>query len=78
MTFRNVYISFLHFELDIILGDRCDKKHQNNYFIQVKPHPLVFEFSNIVTFLRNNHFDVILTLVIIIKLDFLCKSFYYK
>ena len=31
-----------------------------------------------VTIRRNARFDVILTSVIIIKLDFLCKSFCYK
>ena len=36
------------------------------------------EFSNNVTFCRNVCFDVILTSVIIIKLDFLCKSFCNK
>ena len=54
------------------------EKHQNSYFIQVKPHLLVVEFSKNVTFLRNARFDVILTSVIIIILDFLCKSFCYK
>ena len=27
----------VHFALDIILGDHCDRKNQNNYFVQVKP-----------------------------------------
>ena len=42
---------YLHFALDIILGDRCDKKTKTQKtFIQVKPHLLVVEFSNNVTF----------------------------
>ena len=36
------------------------------------------EFSKSVTFVRNARFDVILTSVIINKLDFLCKSFCNK
>ena len=36
------------------------------------------EFGKNVAFLRNARFGVILTSVIIIKLDFLRKSFYYK
>ena len=72
----NVYIFYLHFALDIILGDRCDRKTpKTNYFIQVKPHLLVLEFSKNLLFGRNAGFDVILTSVIIIELDCLCKSF---
>ena len=42
---------YFHFELDIILGDRCDRKTpKNNCFIQVKPHLLVVEFGKNVTF----------------------------
>ena len=41
---------YLHFALNIVLGDRCDRKHQNNYFIQVKPHLFVVEFSKHVSF----------------------------
>ena len=51
---------------------------QNNSFIQIKSHLLVVEFSKKFTFLKNAHFDVILTSVMIIKLDFLCKSFCNK
>ena len=65
--------------LDIILGDRCDrKKPHNNSFIQIKPHLRAVEFIRNVTFRRKTRFDVILTPVIIIKLDFLCKSFCNK
>ena len=54
-------------------------KHQKkNYFIQIKNHLLVVEFSKNVTFGINARFDVILTSEIIIKLDFLCKSFCNK
>ena len=54
------------------------EKHQNNYFIQVKPIFSVVEFSNTVIFLRDARFDVILTSITIIKQVFLCKSFYYE
>ena len=47
----NVYIFYFHFVLDIILGDRCDKKTtKNNYFIQIKPHLLTVEFSKNVNY----------------------------
>ena len=51
------------------------KNTKNNLFIQVKPLFLVVEFSNTVTFLRNAHFNAILTSVTIIKLSFLRKLF---
>ena len=42
---------YFHFALDIILGDRCDRKTpKDNYFIQIKPHLLVVEFIKNVTF----------------------------
>ena len=75
----NVNIFYLPSALDIILGDRCDRKNtKTTFFIQVYPHLLVVEFTKNVTFLRNARFDVIFTSVMIIKLDFLCKSFCYK
>ena len=54
------------------------EKHQKQLFIQIKSHLLVVEISKNVTFLRNARFDVILTSVLIIKLDFLCKLFCNK
>ena len=49
MQAERLYI-FFHFALDTILGDRCYRKTpKNNYFIQVKPHLLVVEFSKNVT-----------------------------
>ena len=51
----NVIFFFLHFALDIILDDRCDRKThtqkkyffeiKHNYFIEVKPLFSVVEFS---------------------------------
>ena len=32
----NVYIFYLHFAIDIILGDRCDIKHQKQLFYSSK------------------------------------------
>ena len=54
------------------------EKHQNNYFIQVKPLFSVVEFSYTVTFCRNSRFDVILTSYTIIKQRFLRKLFCYE
>ena len=54
------------------------EKHQKQLFYSNKNHLLVVEFSKNVTFGRNARFDVILTSKIIIKLDFLCKSFCNK
>ena len=54
------------------------KNSKNNLFIQVKPLFSVVEFSNTVTFWRNARFNVILTPVTIIKLDFLRKLFCNK
>ena len=50
-----------------------EKHKKNNDFIQVKPLFAVDEFSYIVTFWRYALFEVILTSVTIIKLDFLCN-----
>ena len=44
---------YLCFVLGIIYGDRCDRKHPKQLFIQVKPLFFVVEFSNTVTFCRN-------------------------
>ena len=54
------------------------EKHQKQLFYSNKPPFLVVEFSNTVTFLRNAHFDVILTSVTIIKQLFLRKLFCYE
>ena len=51
------------------------KNTKSNLFIQVKPLFSVVEFSNTVTFWWNACFNVILTSVTIIKLDFLRKLF---
>ena len=45
---KRLYFCF-HFALDIILGDRCDRKTPKQLFYS-KPHLLVFEFSKNVTF----------------------------
>ena len=48
---------YLHFALDIILGDRWDKKNTKiNFFIQIKPHLLVVEFSKKCYFLKKCSF----------------------
>ena len=39
---------YLYFALGIFHGDRCDRKHQNNYFIKVNP---LFRSFNSVTLL---------------------------
>ena len=54
------------------------EKHQNNYFIQVKPLFLVVEFRNTITIWRNDPFDIILTSVTIIKQVFLRKLFCHE
>ena len=40
---------YLHFALDIILGVVIEKDTKKDYFIQVKPHLFVLEFSNNIT-----------------------------
>ena len=71
----NVYIFYLRLALGIIV---LTEKHQNYYFIQVKPPFSVVEFSNTVTFWRNARSDDILTSVTIINQVFLRKLFCYE
>ena len=46
----NDFIFYLYFTLNIIFGDRFDRKTPKKYFIQIKSHLLVVEFSRNVTF----------------------------
>ena len=54
------------------------EKHQKQLFFSSKPPFSVVEISNTVTVLRNARFDVILTLVTIVKQFFLRKLSCYE
>ena len=53
-------------------------KHRKQLFYSSKTLLTVVEFIDIAIFLRNDRFDVILTSVTIIKLNFLGKLFNHK
>ena len=50
---------YLHFALDIIVGDRCDRKNTKQLFCSSKTSSFGGQFSNNITLGRNARFEVI-------------------